>query len=137
MLYGTDNIMQSILHIQIEYEKYFAKNCQSRKTLLWIWIKNESFKIYKVYSLFSIHLKFMLKLDQDFVLHFKLSLLCSTSNFQSSRFNVIFVCQLCGIIVLNKLSFASSFWFFFYIYIYIDWSQTLTYVEMLKVYTIG
>ena len=31
----ADNIMRSILHIRIECEEYFAKNCQSHRTLLW------------------------------------------------------------------------------------------------------
>jgi hypothetical protein len=35
---GIDNIMRSILHIQFECEEYSAKYCQSRKTLLWLWI---------------------------------------------------------------------------------------------------
>ena len=33
---GTDNIMQYILHIHTECEKYFAEHCQPHRTLLWI-----------------------------------------------------------------------------------------------------
>ena len=36
MFCGTDSILQNIPHIWIECEKYFAKYCQSHRTLLWI-----------------------------------------------------------------------------------------------------
>ena len=36
MLCGTNNILQNIPHIQIEYGEYFVEYCQSHITLLWI-----------------------------------------------------------------------------------------------------
>ena len=38
MFYGTDIILQNILHIHIECRKYSMEYCQSHITLLWIWI---------------------------------------------------------------------------------------------------
>jgi hypothetical protein len=33
---GTNNILWNIPHIEIECEEYYAKYCQSHKTLLWV-----------------------------------------------------------------------------------------------------
>ena len=42
---GIDRILQNIPHIQIEYGEYYAKQCQSHGTLLWILIMLRSLHI--------------------------------------------------------------------------------------------
>ena len=48
---GTNNILRNIFHIQFECEEYSTKYCQSRITLLWLWIMLWTTKsMYKQYN---------------------------------------------------------------------------------------
>ena len=38
MLWGTNSIMQNILHTQCDREEYYVEYCQFHTTLFWIWI---------------------------------------------------------------------------------------------------